>query len=83
MQAGFEAVQANEFGENATVVLVRRQAVVVADEEQPTNIISESAEVINEKSLRTWDSEDILAVYDFLVRAHESINKPALVSESF
>ena len=46
-------------------------------------IISESAGVIDEKSLRTWDSEDVLSVYDSLVRAHESINKLALVPESF
>lgn len=45
--------------------------------------ISGSAGVIDEKSLRTWDSEDVLAVYDSLVRAHESINKLALVPESF
>ena len=44
------------------------QAVVaVADEEQLAKIISESAGVIDEKSLRTWDSEDVLAVYDSLV----------------
>lgn len=50
------------------------QAVVaVADEEQLAKIIRESAGVIDEKSLRTWDSEDVLAVYDSLVRAHESI----------
>ena len=36
-----------------------------------------------EKDLRTWDSEDVLAVYDALVRAHESINKLALVPDSF
>lgn len=60
------------------------QAVVaVADEEQLAKIICESAGVIGEKSLRTWDSEDVLAVYDSLVRAHESINKLALVPESF
>lgn len=60
------------------------QAVVaVADKEQLSKIISESAGVIDEKSLRTWDSEDVLAVYDSLVRAHESINKLALVPESF
>lgn len=60
------------------------QAVVaVADEEQLAKIIRESAGVIDEKSLRTWDSEDVLAVYDSLVRAHESINKLALVLESF
>lgn len=60
------------------------QAVVaVADEEQLAKIIQESAGVIDEKSLRTWDSEDVLAVYDALVRAHESINKLALVPESF
>lgn len=60
------------------------QAVVaVANEAQLAKIISESAGVIDEKSLRTWDSEDVLAVYDALVRAHESINKLALVPESF
>ena len=60
------------------------QAVVaVADEEQLAKIIRESAGVIDEKSLRTWDSEDVLAVYDSLARAHESINKLALVPESF
>lgn len=60
------------------------QAVVaVADEAQLAKIISESNGVIDEKSLRTWDSEDVLAVYDSLVRAHESINKLALVPESF
>ena len=60
------------------------QAVVaVADEEQLAKIIRESAGVIDEKSLRTWDSEDVLAVYDSLVRAHESINKLALVPKSF
>ena len=60
------------------------QAVVaVADEGQLSKIIRESAGVIDEKPLRTWDSEDVLAVYDSLVRAHESINKLALVPESF
>ena len=60
------------------------QAVVaVADEEQLAKIIRESTGVIDERSLRTWDSEDVLAVYDSLVRAHESINKLALVPESF
>lgn len=60
------------------------QAVVaVADEEQLAKIIRESKGVIDENSLRTWDSEDVLSVYDALVRAHESINKLALVPESF
>ncbi len=60
------------------------QAVVaVADEEQLAKIIGESEGVIDEKSLRTWNSEDVLAVHDSLVRAHESINKLALVPESF
>ena len=53
------------------------------DEAQFAKIIRESAGVIDEKSLRTWDSEDVLAVYDSLARAHESINKLALVPESF
>lgn len=60
------------------------QAVVaVADEEQLAKIIKESKGVIDEKDLRTWEAEDVLAVYDALVRAHESINKLALVPESF
>lgn len=60
------------------------QAVVaVADEAQLSRIIKESKGVIDEKDLRTWDSEDVLSVYDALVRAHESINKLALVPESF
>lgn len=60
------------------------QAVVaVADEAQLAKIIAESKGVIDEKSLRTWDSEDVLSVYDALARAHESINKLALVPESF
>lgn len=60
------------------------QAVVaVADEEQLAKIIRESANVIAEESLRTWSLDDVLAVYDSLARAHESINKLALVPESF
>ena len=60
------------------------QAVVaVADEEQLAKIIRESVGVIDAKSLRTWNSDDVLAVYDSLARAHESINKLALVPESF
>lgn len=60
------------------------QAVVaVADEAQLAKIIKESKGVIDEKDLRTWNSEDVLAVHDALVRAHESINKLALVPESF
>lgn len=59
------------------------QAVVaVADEQQLAKIIQESKGVIDEKSLRTWDAEDVLAVYDCLVRAHESINQLALVPDS-
>lgn len=60
------------------------QAVVaVADEAQLAKIIKESKGVIDEKDLRTWNSEDVLTVHDALVRAHESINKLALVPESF
>ena len=60
------------------------QAVVaVADEEQLAKIIRESAGVIDEKSLRTWNSDDVLTVFDSLARAHESINKLALVPDSF
>ena len=60
------------------------QAVVaVADETQLAKIISESRGVIDEKTLRTWDSEDVMVVYESLARAHESIKKLALVPESF
>lgn len=60
------------------------QAVVaVANEEQLAKIIKESKGVIDENDLRIWDSDDVLSVYDSLVRAHESINKLALVPESF
>ncbi|MCQ2445716.1 MAG: hypothetical protein MJ141_02360 [Clostridia bacterium] len=60
------------------------QAVVaVADEEQLAKIINESKGVIDENSLRAWNSDDVLTVYDSLARAHESINKLALVPESF
>ena len=60
------------------------QAVVaVADEEQLAKIIRESTGVSDEKSLRTWNSDDVLAVYDSLARAHESINILAFVPESF
>ena len=60
------------------------QAVVaVADEEQLAKIIKESKGVIDEKDLRAWNADDVLAVHDALVRAHESINKLALVPESF
>ena len=60
------------------------QAVVaVADEEQLAKISRESMDVIDKDSLRTWDSDDVLAVYDSLTRVHESINKLKLVPESF
>lgn len=60
------------------------QAVVaVADEDQLAKIINESTGVIDAKSLRTWNMEDVFVVHDSLVRAHESINKLALVPESF
>ncbi len=60
------------------------QAVVaVADEDQLMKIVRESEGVIERKSLRTWKIEEVLAVYDNLARAHESINQLALVPESF
>ena len=60
------------------------QAVVaVSDEEQLAKIIKEGKNVINFNTFRTWDSDDVLAVYDSLARAHESINKLALVPDSF
>ena len=57
--------------------------VAVADEVQIEKIKMESRGVIDEKSLRTWETDDVIAVYDALARAHESINKLALVPESF
>lgn len=60
------------------------QAVVaVAYEEQYAKIIRESVGVIDAKALRTWNSDDVLTVYDSLIRAHESIKKLALVPEIF
>lgn len=60
------------------------QAVVaVADEEQLSKIIRESHGVIDKDSLRAWNSDDVIVVYDSLVRAHESINKLDLVPKSF
>ncbi len=44
--------------------------------------MTESRGVIT-SGLRTWEAEDVLAVHDALTRAHESINKLALVPESF
>ena len=63
--------------------LQKRGVFLVPESYRWEFIKQESAGVIDEKSLRTWDSEDVLAVYDALVRAHESINKLALVPESF
>lgn len=60
------------------------QAIVaVSDEVQIEKIIRESEGVINRKSLRTWEVNDVAGVYDALIRAHESINKLSLVPESF
>ena len=60
------------------------QAVVaVTDEKQIEVVKRESKGVIDEKSLRTWEAEDVIAVYDSLTRAHESINKLSLVPDSF
>lgn len=60
------------------------QAVVaVADEEQLAKICRESMGVIDNDSLRTWDSDDVLAVYDSLTRAHESINKLRIGTREF
>lgn len=60
------------------------QAVVaVSNEVQLSKIIKKSKDVIDEGSLRTWTIDEILIVHDSLVRAHESINKLALVPDSF
>ena len=40
-------------------------------------------ERISMKPLRTWNSDDVLGVYDSFARVHESINKLGLVPESF
>lgn len=57
--------------------------VAVADENQLSKIIVEITGVIDEKSLRTWQSDDVLSVYDALIKAHERINKLKLVTDSF
>ena len=57
--------------------------IAVVDEKQLAKILKESKGVIDEKDLETWEADVVLAVYDALVRAHESINKLALVPESF
>lgn len=64
---------------NATVQAV----VAVADEEQFAKIICESAGVLYVKTVRTWNSDDVLSVCDFLTLVHESVNKLAFVPESF
>ena len=58
------------------------QAVVaVAAEDQLSKIIKESKGVIDENDLRTWNFDDVMAVYDSLSRAHASINKLGLVPD--
>ena len=57
--------------------------VAVADDEQLSRIIRESQGVIDKKSLRTWNSNDVIIVHDSLARAHESINELRLVPNSF
>ena len=60
------------------------QAVVaVSDEEQLSKVLKKSKNVIAENSLRTWSIDEVLIVHDSLTRAHESINKLALVPERF
>ena len=60
------------------------QAVVaVSDEAQLEKILIESKGVIEEGALRIWEADDVIAVYEALVRAHESINNLALVPDSF
>lgn len=60
------------------------QAIVaVSSIEQLEKIKKESEGVIDGNALRMWESDDVIAVHDALVRAHESINKLALVPESF
>ena len=69
----------NKAQNNAVVQAV----IAVMDEKQLAKILKESKGVIDEKDLETWEADVVLAVYDALVRAHESINKLALVPESF
>lgn len=60
------------------------QAVVaVSDAIQIEKIKKESTGTILEHNLRTWDYQEVIEVYDALVKAHESINKLALVPDSF
>ncbi len=60
------------------------QAVVaVSDRVQIEKIKMESAGTVLETCLKTWDYQEVLEVYDALTKAHESINKLALVPDSF
>lgn len=60
------------------------QAVVaVSDGKQLGTIINESRGVIEEHTLRTWESDDVLTVHEHMKRAHESINQLDLVPDSF
>lgn len=60
------------------------QAVIaVSDDEQLDKILRESEGILDPKSLRTWSFEEVISVYDSLVRVHESINKLNLVPSSF
>lgn len=60
------------------------QAIVaVSDDNQLEKIKKEIIGVIDEKSLRLWNIDEVLMVHDYLSQAHESINSLKLVPESF
>ncbi len=60
------------------------QAVIaVSDEEQLDKILRESEGILDSRTLRTWSFEEVITVYDSLVRVHETINKLNLVPKSF
>ncbi len=62
--------------------IAKLYGVVIVFERNKNQAMTESRGVIT-SGLRTWEAEDVLAVHDALTRAHESINKLALVPESF
>ena len=60
------------------------QAVIaVSDNDQLEKIKKESLGTTLENNLRLWGFDEVLEVYDSLIAAHESINKLALVPDSF
>ena len=68
---------------NAQLNAAVQAVVAVSDENQISKILKKNKNVIDERTLRTWKIEDVFMVHESLTRAHESINKLALVPDSF